>query len=138
ITDGTSNTMVFGEQNDFLFTADGTRVSWGTGTQHGYLIGWPRTQVPSNGSNVGDARHFNVTTVRYQINRKRGWTNGGDCGGTGVCGNVGNNIPLNSAHTGGINAGMGDGSVRFIRDSIPLATVAQLAIRDDGTVLNDF
>ncbi len=55
-----------------------------------------------------------------------------------MCQNVGNNIPLNSAHTGGINVGMGDGSVRFLRDSTPLATLAQLAIRDDGTVINDF
>jgi prepilin-type N-terminal cleavage/methylation domain-containing protein/prepilin-type processing-associated H-X9-DG protein len=138
ITDGTSNTIVIGEQNDFLFTANGTRVRWGTGMQHGFMIGWPRTQTPPNAGNGGDVRHFNMTTVRYQVNQKRNWTDGGACGTQGVCQNVGNNIPLNSAHTGGINVGMGDGSVRFLRDSTPLVTLAQLAIRDDGTVINDF
>jgi prepilin-type N-terminal cleavage/methylation domain-containing protein/prepilin-type processing-associated H-X9-DG protein len=137
-TGGTSNTMVIGEQNDFLFTNNGTRVTWGSGLQHGWMIGWPRTNIPNGGNDIGDARHFNVTTIRYNINQKRGWVDGGNCGSTGVCQNSGNNTPLNSAHTGGVNVGMGDGSVRFLRDSTPLSTVAQLAIMDDGTVLGNF
>jgi prepilin-type N-terminal cleavage/methylation domain-containing protein len=132
ITDGTSNTMAVGEQNDFLFTQNGTRVAWGTGIQHGWMIGWPRTQTPPNAGNGGDLRHFQMTTVRYQINQKRGWPDGGDCGGTGVCQNAGDNVPLNSAHPGGINSLIADGSVRFLRDSTPINIVAQLATRDDG------
>jgi hypothetical protein len=73
-----------------------------------------------------------MTTVRYAINRKRGWTPGGDCGGTGVCGNTGNNIPLNSAHSGGVLGCFGDGSVRFLRDSLPIDTLGRIATRDDG------
>jgi prepilin-type N-terminal cleavage/methylation domain-containing protein/prepilin-type processing-associated H-X9-DG protein len=142
ITDGTSNTMVVAEQNDFLFTANGTRKTWGAGLLHGFMIGYwanPNTAPPNLG-NGGDLRTFQMTTVRYQINQKRGWTDGdGHCGAQGVCANMGTNIPINSAHTGGVNAAMGDGSVRFIRDSLPVSTIAQLAIRDDGTVLaNDF
>jgi prepilin-type processing-associated H-X9-DG protein len=48
---------------------------------------------------------------------------------------MGTNIPLNSAHSGGVNALYGDGSVKFLRDSLPLNTLAQLAIRDDGIPL---
>jgi len=140
LTDGTSNTVVAGEQNDALFTVDGTKVYWNASTANGWEIGsYFRSGVtPPNQGNGGDKRHFQMTTVRYGINQKRGWANGGDCGGQGVCSNMGNNIPLNSAHTGGVNVLLGDGSVRFLRDSISIATLAQLATRDDGQVLGDF
>jgi len=133
ITDGTSNTMVAAEQNDYLFTTAGTRVQWGAGLLHGWHIGWHTTRVPSGGANIGDARTFQMTTIRYQINQKRGWSE--NCGSQGVCSNMGTNIPLNSAHTGGVNSLMGDGSVRFLRDSTALPTLALLAMRNDGLVI---
>ena len=40
-------------------------------------------------------------------------------------------------HTGGGNVLMGDGSVRFLRDSLPIATLASLATRDDGAPLSN-
>ncbi|HYT94973.1 MAG TPA: H-X9-DG-CTERM domain-containing protein [Gemmataceae bacterium] len=55
----------------------------------------------------------------------------GDCT-VGVCLDLGNNIPLNSAHAGGVNGAFGDGSVRFISDGISLSTLALIAVRDDG------
>jgi prepilin-type processing-associated H-X9-DG protein len=106
------------------------------------MIGWHTTLTPNNGSNIGDARTFQMTTIRYNINRKTGWPTGtgntGNCGATGVCQNVGTNIPLNSAHSGGVNALFGDGSVRFLSDSLSLQTLAQLATRDDGVPLPNF
>jgi prepilin-type N-terminal cleavage/methylation domain-containing protein/prepilin-type processing-associated H-X9-DG protein len=47
-------------------------------------------------------------------------------------------IPPRSAHTGGVNALLGDGSVRFIRDSVDLLTFQRLGHRNDGQPLNDF
>jgi prepilin-type N-terminal cleavage/methylation domain-containing protein/prepilin-type processing-associated H-X9-DG protein len=136
ITDGTSNTMMISEQNDFL-VAGNAKVDWSAGRQHGWIIGWNRTTTPPS-SNGGDHRTFQMTTVRYEINRKTGWpATPGDCGNLGVCDNVGTNIPLNSAHTGGVNAAMGDGSVRFVRDSLPFVQLALYAIRDDGQTISD-
>lgn len=130
ISDGTSNTMVVSEQNDFLITLNGTKVNW-TASRHGWSMGYNRTTRPT-GTGSGDYRAFNTTTVRYQVNQKRGWADGaGDCT-VGVCDNMGNNIPLNSAHSGGVNALMGDGTVRFISDTTPMDQVARLAIRNDG------
>jgi len=135
ITDGTSNVMVASEQNDFLTTQNGSKVSWGTGLLHGWQIGWYGSTAP-NGGNTGDARTFQMTTIRYAINQKAGWTNApGNCGAQGVCDNIGTNIPLNSAHSGGVNAVMADGSVRFLSDSTTLSNLAMLATRDDGRPL---
>lgn len=138
ISDGTSNVMAVSEQGDFLITLNGTKQPWGAGTIHGWFIGAhggsPTVdRRPPNYFNNGDARHFNMATVRYNINQKKGWPDDpGNCGSLGVCNNVGNNIPLNSAHPGGVNALLCDGSVRFLSDTTDLAIVARLATRDDG------
>lgn len=47
-------------------------------------------------------------------------------------------IPPRSMHTGGVNAVLGDGSVRFIRDNIDILTFQRLGHRSDGQVLNNF
>jgi len=143
ITDGTSNTIMVGEHGDFLFNNSGGRVDWRASRPHGAWMGGSSTGTPGNGtSNGGDNRVFNTTTVRYGLNWKRGNNNTGgwadDPGGTGVGWNSGTNSPLVSAHPGGVNFAFGDGSIRFISDSIPLATLQLLATRDDGQVLPNF
>jgi prepilin-type N-terminal cleavage/methylation domain-containing protein/prepilin-type processing-associated H-X9-DG protein len=49
-----------------------------------------------------------------------------------------NDMPMGSMHTGGANFGLGDGSVRFIRESIDLNTYRSLASRDGGEVVGDY
>jgi prepilin-type N-terminal cleavage/methylation domain-containing protein/prepilin-type processing-associated H-X9-DG protein len=139
MADGTSNTMAVSEQNNWIVTQDGTRQPWGSNQTHGWVIGHWSVPSPPNAwsGNGGDNRSFNMTTIRYAVNQRTGWPNApGNCGSLGVCDNTPSNAPLNSAHTGGVNALFCDGSIKFVRDSITLATLAQLATRDDGTVVN--
>jgi prepilin-type processing-associated H-X9-DG protein len=50
-----------------------------------------------------------------------------------------NDMPFGSMHSGGMNACFGDGSVRFLRQSMAIATYRALGSRDGGEVLaNDF
>jgi prepilin-type N-terminal cleavage/methylation domain-containing protein/prepilin-type processing-associated H-X9-DG protein len=57
------------------------------------------------------------------------------------CGNASGNKGLTAArsfHGGGVNVLLCDGSVRFVRDSIALATWRALATRDGGEVVGDY
>jgi prepilin-type processing-associated H-X9-DG protein len=48
------------------------------------------------------------------------------------------NTPLASAHPGGVQCALADGSVRFIPDVINITTYKLLADRDDGQAIGDF
>ena len=110
ITDGTSNTLMIFE------------VAWkGLELSPGSLRAWPRGCAWANDctsmKNVTNA----MRTVRY---------NGG--------GNY-NDISMGSNHTGGCNVAFGDGSIRFLRESIDLNRVLKpLASRAGGEVVSDF
>jgi prepilin-type N-terminal cleavage/methylation domain-containing protein/prepilin-type processing-associated H-X9-DG protein len=135
MTDGSSHTMVVGEISDFLETLNGTKVDRRSGGLHGFMIGASNSQNLRPGS---DQRLFNMTTVRYKINRKSGWANGnGNCASEGICQNASTNEPLNSAHPGGVNALLGDGSVSYLNDNTNLSVLAAYCIRNDGKALAD-
>ena len=126
ITDGTSNTMMVCEVSGVINLAESGTTSYRPGGPYGWKMG---TANATTGTTVD--RLFNSTTIRYQINANTGFTNGS--GGIGA--DSSNNYPPSSGHTGGINVVLGDGSVRFLRSSITLDTLARLATRDDGQVV---
>jgi hypothetical protein len=131
LTDGTTNIILVGEQNNWITDAANNKNDWRGSQPHSFAMGFNRRTRPSGGGDPGDLRAFNTTTIRYQINAPR------MVGQPGVGGNLGNNIPLNSAHTGGANMLIGDASVKFMRDSMTLLTLQNLAQRDDGVVISE-
>jgi prepilin-type N-terminal cleavage/methylation domain-containing protein/prepilin-type processing-associated H-X9-DG protein len=65
--------------------------------------------------------------------------NGKTCAGTGFPGTMANmpmQVPPSSRHPGGANVLMGDGSVRFVKNSVALATWRALGTRAGGEVIS--
>jgi prepilin-type processing-associated H-X9-DG protein len=141
ITDGTSNTMLVGEQSAMLVdTSNQPRQQWLAGGLYGWTMGFGGGGTGGSTLGTSDNRHFNCTTIRYAINDKKGaavnanngWPD--SKGSNGVGSDLGCNSPLTSNHTGGVNVALGDGSVRFLRDSTPLTVLGPLCVKDDGQV----
>jgi len=84
-------------------------------------------------SGWGDGRHFNCTSVRFQINQI-GFSN---TVANGHNNDVGANFPINSKHTGGANVVLADGSVRFFTNAMPLATISSFCTRAGGEVIQE-
>lgn len=132
ISDGSSNTILVGEQSNWMVNSEGGNVEVRSDGNHGFNMGsrLHYTSPTSTGS-----RFFNLTILRpvglseqAPINIR----NFEDL--EGASGNVGNNRPLLSAHPGGVTVSLADGSVHFINDSIDWFTLANLADRNDGNV----
>ena len=130
ITDGTTNTIVVGEQSDFGVTSAGAKVA--INAHQGFMTGVQFGPFPVPDSyNVSNVRTFNTTTIRYAINST-------STALSGVESNDGVNSGIFSPHKGGAQVLLGDGSVRFLSQNMNLRTLKCLATRDDGEVVGEF
>jgi prepilin-type N-terminal cleavage/methylation domain-containing protein len=123
ITDGSSNTIMMTEVLAGLNSAD-SRGVWamgqiGSGSIGGYAQG---TNLTPNARNDGS------DTIVTCPGSTAAAQNLGCVSGA----STNTSATARSAHTGGVNAAMGDGTVRFIRDSISQQAYYQLGSAMDG------
>ena len=119
IRDGATQTMVVAEQSDFCLDAGGSRQDCRSDARHGFQMG----AAPG-------LRSYNVTTVLHRINEKSF-----NAVGVGMSFNHGANRPVQSAHSGGAQVCLADGSVHFLSESIDIQILYNLADRADGNVV---
>ncbi|QDV51285.1 DUF1559 domain-containing protein [Gimesia fumaroli] len=129
ITDGSSNTIIVGEQS---------RSSTGTPKlmQSIYTSGWAGTSNSGTvtqwiaagpmlhrfGTGVTSVYHNpNPTSTGAEANAKWDW-----------------NTPLTSHHTGGVHVLLGDGATRFLSDNTDLVVIQRLCVRDDGQTIGEW
>jgi prepilin-type N-terminal cleavage/methylation domain-containing protein len=138
ITDGSSNTLMISEQSGQILGATDNRTAnppsgcWMGGKNPRLPNGnrtWSSTGTHAANPEITDMRCYNTTTIRQTPNPPRGpnWQVHPNC-----------NTPLASNHEGGVHVLLGDGSVRFISDSIDLTLLKYLADKDDGQVIGEF
>jgi prepilin-type processing-associated H-X9-DG protein len=121
ISDGTTNTLMAGEQSDWCLDAAGEQSDCRSDCYHGFCMG------PGDDSN---GRIFNLTTVLNRFNEK-------SANATGVPGNCGPNRSIQSAHPGGAHVLLADGSCRFVGDSLDMQVFYKLANRNDGKTITE-
>jgi prepilin-type N-terminal cleavage/methylation domain-containing protein/prepilin-type processing-associated H-X9-DG protein len=119
VSDGATNTLLVVEQSDWCINGSGTRVYCSADCFHGFSMGHGH-----DGSN----RVFNITTTMHRLGDKSATA-------TGVGGNCGSNSPIQSAHPGGANVTLADGSVQFLTEGIAIQVLYDLANRNDGNVV---
>jgi prepilin-type N-terminal cleavage/methylation domain-containing protein/prepilin-type processing-associated H-X9-DG protein len=139
VTDGTSNTMMVGEQSNHLRNGSNAIVLGGTfggpspiavtsAGPDGWIQGCQRTV--SGGSNTDGV--YNCATLRYPINQINLTTSSPGCSD-----NVGNNIPLSSMHAGGCHILFADGTVRFWPNNTSQQILNAAASRNDEVSYQD-
>lgn len=129
VTDGTTSVMVIAESSDYV--ANG--VQFDAGNHLGWMRGTDSRGTQAAYATNGRAnRCFNISTVMHPVGA-RDFPEA-----TTVCTANSPNRPILSAHDGGAQILLCDGSARFLSNSTDLTLVKRLSTRDDGGVISDF
>lgn len=143
ITDGTSNTVIFSEKlrgngtpnprtDMFIMTnMNTTDAVYNACTGLNPLSATPLTSKQGYSWVMGE---MCCTTYNHMA-----CPNTITCAGSPFPGNMSNmamQVPPSSQHPGGVNCLMGDGSVRFVRNSVDLATWRAMGTMDGGEAIS--
>jgi prepilin-type N-terminal cleavage/methylation domain-containing protein/prepilin-type processing-associated H-X9-DG protein len=144
VTDGLSNTLLFGERSHLDPNHDSFVAALGSGSGQMLspmgTVGW----WASSGGRLaaGDVTLSAFVPINYRVPQP--YANGAAMNPPAtdatsyayysdrrLC-------AFGSNHPGGANCCLADGSVRFLPDSLPLTTLQQLAVRNDGSAVSGF
>ncbi len=141
VTDGLSNTAAVAELRAGLTTAD-VRGVWAMGLGMASLAGHAKSYNPTpnnlkgfninQGCNDGGDEMQAGPVLGQQVLNAAQQGMGFNCG-SGMYNSGGQS---RSMHPGGVNVGFGDGSVRFIKNSISNAVWIAVLAKNDGIVLS--
>ncbi len=140
VTDGLSNTAAIAELRVGLGSMD-IRGTWAIGLGSASLAGHAKNYNPTPNNKLGlppgncndggdEMQAGDVMGMLYPKAAQQGM--GFNCSG----GNFNSGGQSRSLHAGGVNVGFGDGSVRFIKDSVSQRVWFNLLVRKDGTVMS--
>ncbi len=127
MTDGSTNTVVVGEQSDWGANKTDIRSCWDWGSWMGCAncAGGPSTDVWTAA----------ITTIHpnWLFGAKPAVSSHVYLGREG-----GGNFPLQSVHTGGLHVLLGDGAVKFVSNNLDKNIQYNLCDREDGLVVGEF
>jgi len=130
-TDGTSNTIVVGEQTGLV-----RPVAANTLVKSDVMSGWSgghymnRSVISLNASPQQDQIRTGITIISGSPNPPTPPAYG--------AANSRNHVPLSSYHTGGVHVLLTDGAVKFLSDNTNELLCRRLAVKDDGDVLGEW
>ncbi|MEZ6132201.1 MAG: DUF1559 domain-containing protein [Planctomycetaceae bacterium] len=135
VLDGTSNTIMIAEQS-----ADVNVAGTIKNLSSNYYGGWSGQAGGIATDNTGRPHWGAGTTcLRYPINHGLGTTNPVTAASIPGADNTWDfNTIINSYHTGGIQVGLGDGSIRFISENLDFSTLQKLCSMNDGLTIGEF
>ncbi len=136
ITDGTTNTIMFGEhhkvdRNFDTFTAAG----WNSGST---IAGWSRWYPAGGDSGLGNLMCGAFAPIGYTTPWAHGTTGAPGSQSAWFTFQDMRLSAIGSAHTGGAQVVLCDGSVRFLSNSLSFSILQYLCQREDGQVLGEF
>ncbi|WP_254507950.1 DUF1559 domain-containing protein [Anatilimnocola floriformis] len=125
ITDGSSNTLAFGE----TIIRGKTGTGWGDGGSY-----WGGARWGGYGFTAMESPNTTVADQVYQC-KSTTWK-GAPC--TSISSSETQRNSLRSLHPGGVQVGLADGSVRFLTNNVDINTYRALATIAGGETFSDF